>query len=155
MKSALALSGAALVLALPAAASTEVAGPFVFSIHVKAKPESVHGKFQRALVTGTGSGSFVVKGHHMDRDQLVWNVHSPKGGITLYQRGRVLAKLRVTKGVQYEKDGSTFRSVGFKGRLFGGRFRCSRPDAFLTLDDTSPGPGNTDRVQFGTCGAFG
>ena len=154
MKSAVALCGLALAFALPAAASTEVYGPFSFSVQVKTKPELVHGKFSKALVTGSGNGPFFVQGHHMDRDQLVWNVHKPKGGITLYQGGKLLAKLQVTKGVQYEQDGTTFRSVGFKGRLIGGKFHCSKPDAFLTLDDTNPGHGNTDSFQFGACGSY-
>jgi len=154
VKSAVALCGLALLIALPAAASTEVYGPFTFSVKVKSKPELVHGKVTHGLVTGSGSGSFFVHGHHQDRDQVVWNVHKVKGEITLYVGGQLLAKLKLTSGVAYEPDGATFRSLGLKGALRGGVFHCAHADPFLTLDDVSPGPGNTDSFQLGACGRY-
>jgi hypothetical protein len=154
VKSAVALCGLALLFALPAAASTDVYGQFTFTLEVKAHPEQVHGKFSSALVTGSGSGSFFVQGHHSDRDQVVWGMHKVKGEITLMQGGKTLGRLKLTSGTGYEPDGPTFRSAGFTGRLLAGKFHCARPDAFLTLDDVSPGPGNTDGFQFGACGAY-
>ena len=150
-----ALGAAALLLAMPAAATTAVYGPYTYSISVKTKPDDVHGKFPRGLVTGFGTGTFFVQGHHMDRDQLVWNVHRVTGGMTLYQGGKLLAKFAATSGVQFERYGSTSRSVGFKGRLAGsGVFHCAKPAAYLTLDDTDPIHGNTDGFQFGACGSY-
>jgi hypothetical protein len=144
----------ALLLALPAAASTDVYGPFTFTVKVKAHAEQVHGAFSKALVSGSGSGSFFIQGHHMDRDQLVWDVHKVKGEIRLVQGGKTLARLKLTSGVQYETGGPTFRAVGFKGRLLAGKFHCAHPDAYLTLDDVNPGPGNTDSFQLGACGSY-
>jgi hypothetical protein len=155
VKSAVALCGLALLFALPAGASTEVYGPFTFSVRVKVKPEIVHGKVPRVLTTGSGSGSFFVQGHFMDRDEIVWNVHKVKGDLTLYQGGKLLAHLRLTGGVGYQPSGKTFRTVGLKGRLVGGgAFHCAHPKAYLTMDDVSPGPGNTDSFQFGACGSY-
>jgi len=154
VKSAVALCGLALLFALPAGAGTEVQGPFTVSMKVKVKPENVHGKIPRVLTTGSASGSFSVKGHHQDRDQIVWDMHKARGEVTLYQGGKLLARMKVTSGVGYEPDGPTFRTAAFKGKLLGGRFHCAHPDAFLTLDDVDPGPGNTDSFQFGACGSY-
>jgi hypothetical protein len=154
VKSAAALCGLALVLALPAAASTDIYGPFTFTVKIKAHPEQVHGKMPRGLTIGSGSGSFFVQGHHPDRDQTVWNVHKVKGEITLMQGGKLLARMKLTGSIGYEPDGPTFRTLALKGALLGGRFHCARPKATLTLDDVDTGPGNTDDVRFAACGSY-